>query len=85
MCCNVQDDEYLASLQADQEKEMKAKAEAEARLIEQEAARVAALEEERRKEEEAYRKLVEEQVPFFPVREVLGYRQSKFVMHYLLI
>lgn len=58
----VQDDEYLASLQADQEKEMRAKAEAEARRLEEEAAREAALEEERRKEEESRRKLEEEQV-----------------------
>lgn len=56
-----QDDEYLASLQADQEKEMRAKAEAEARRLEEEAAREAALEEERRKEEESRRKLEEEQ------------------------
>ncbi|KAK4804624.1 hypothetical protein SAY86_004441 [Trapa natans] len=56
-----QDDEYLASLQADREKELKAKAEAEARLLEEEAARVASLEEERRKEEEANRKMEEEQ------------------------
>ncbi|XP_024996332.1 plant UBX domain-containing protein 8-like isoform X1 [Cynara cardunculus var. scolymus] len=45
-----QDDEYLASLQADREKE----------LLEQ-SAREAAMEEERRKEEEALRKLEEEQ------------------------
>ncbi|XP_052209943.1 plant UBX domain-containing protein 8-like isoform X2 [Diospyros lotus] len=45
-----QDDEYLASLQADREKELKAIQEAEA-----------ALEEERQKEEEARRKLQEEQ------------------------
>ncbi|KVH91865.1 UBA-like protein [Cynara cardunculus var. scolymus] len=44
------DDEYLASLQADREKE----------LLEQ-SAREAAMEEERRKEEEALRKLEEEQ------------------------
>ncbi|XP_048132228.1 plant UBX domain-containing protein 8-like [Rhodamnia argentea] len=56
-----QDDEYLASLQADQEKEMRAKADAEARRLEEEAAREAALEEERQKEEESRRKLEEEQ------------------------
>ncbi|GMN32304.1 hypothetical protein TIFTF001_003600 [Ficus carica] len=44
-----QDDEYLASLQADREKEQRAREEAEARL-----------EEERRKEEESRRKLEEE-------------------------
>lgn len=47
----MQDDEYLASLQADREKE----------LLEQ-AAREAAMEEERHKEEEALRKLEQEQV-----------------------
>lgn len=47
----MQDDEYLASLQADREKELKAIEEAEA-----------AREEERRKAEESQRKLQEEQV-----------------------
>lgn len=47
----LQDDEYLAALQADKEKE----------LLEQ-AAREAAMEEERRKEEDAKRKLELEQV-----------------------
>lgn len=47
----MQDDEYLASLQADREKELKALEEAEA-----------AREEERRREEESHRKLREEQV-----------------------
>ncbi|CAK9173073.1 unnamed protein product [Ilex paraguariensis] len=56
-----QDDEYLASLQADREKELKAKEEAEARRSEEQAAREVALEEERRKEEESRRKLEEEQ------------------------
>lgn len=56
-----QDDEYLASLQADQEKEMRAKADAEARHLEEEAAREAALEEERQKEEDSRRRLEEEQ------------------------
>ncbi|XP_068634167.1 plant UBX domain-containing protein 8-like [Aristolochia californica] len=45
-----QDDEYLASLQADREKELKAKQEAEA-----------ALEQEKRMAEEAHRKLLEEE------------------------
>ncbi|XP_024993339.1 plant UBX domain-containing protein 8 isoform X2 [Cynara cardunculus var. scolymus] len=45
-----QDDEYLASLQADREKE-----------LQEQAAREAAMEEVRRKEEEAQRKLEEEQ------------------------
>lgn len=56
-----QDDEYLASLQADREKELKAMEEAEARRFEEQAAREAALEEEMRKEEESRRKLEEEQ------------------------
>ena len=49
-----QDDEYLASLQADREKELKAIEEAEARR-----------EEERQKEEEAQRKVEEEQVVIY--------------------
>ncbi|CAL9226519.1 unnamed protein product [Arabidopsis halleri] len=49
-----QDDEYLASLEADRVK-------AEARRLEEEAARVEALEEAKRKEEEARRKVEEEQ------------------------
>lgn len=48
-----QDDEYLASLQADREKELKAQEEAEA-----------ALAEERRKEEEIRKQLQEEEVPY---------------------
>lgn len=56
-----QDDEYLASLQADREKELKAMEEAETRRLEEQAAREAAVEEERRKEEESRRKLEEEQ------------------------
>ncbi|XP_042518832.1 plant UBX domain-containing protein 8-like [Macadamia integrifolia] len=56
-----QDDEYLASLQADREKELKAREEAEARRLEKEASRAAALQEERRKEEEARMKLLEEE------------------------
>ncbi|XP_057976888.1 plant UBX domain-containing protein 8 [Malania oleifera] len=56
-----QDDEYLASLQADQEKELKAMEEAKARRLMELAAREAALEEERRKEEESRKKLEEEE------------------------
>jgi len=56
-----QDDEYLASLQADREKELKAMEEAETRRLQEEAAREAAREEERRREEESRRKLEEEQ------------------------
>ncbi|KAF9685788.1 hypothetical protein SADUNF_Sadunf03G0090500 [Salix dunnii] len=56
-----QDDEYLASLAADREKEMKAIEEAEARRVQEEVFRKAALEEERRQEEESRRKLEEEQ------------------------
>lgn len=47
----MQDDEYLASLQADREKELKAMEEAEA-----------AREEERQRAEDSRRKLQEEQV-----------------------
>ncbi|GAV68912.1 UBX domain-containing protein [Cephalotus follicularis] len=56
-----QDDEYLASLQADREKELKAIEEAEARRLEEEVARQAAFEEEKRREEESRRKMEEEQ------------------------
>ncbi|KAG6636867.1 plant UBX domain-containing protein 8 [Carya illinoinensis] len=56
-----QDDEYHASLLADKEKELKAKEEAEARHLEEEAAREKAREEERCREEESRRKLEEEQ------------------------
>ncbi|EMS48500.1 FAS-associated factor 2-B [Triticum urartu] len=48
----LQDDEYLASLQADQEKEMKTLQEAELRLLEEAAAREAALEKQKQEEEE---------------------------------
>lgn len=63
---DIQDDEYLASLQADREKELKAMQEAEARQLEEQAARKAALEEERWKEEEARWKMEEEQVLVAP-------------------
>ncbi|KAF5734471.1 putative ara4-interacting protein [Tripterygium wilfordii] len=56
-----QDDEYLASLQADREKELKAMEEAEARHLQEKVAREAALEEEKQKEVESRRKLEEEQ------------------------
>lgn len=59
----MQDDEYLASLQADRDKELKSIRDAEARQLEEETARKAFLEEEKIKEEEAQRKLEEEQVP----------------------
>lgn len=49
----LQDDEYFASLQADREKELKAKEEAEA-----------ALAEERRKDDEFRRQQQEEEVPY---------------------
>ena len=58
----IQDDAYLASLQADQEKELKAKEEAEAHRLQEQMARETALEEERRREEESRRKLEEQQV-----------------------
>lgn len=47
----LQDDEYLASLQADKEKELKAKEEAEAALMQ-----------EKHEEEEARRRLLEKEV-----------------------
>ncbi|CAN0841456.1 Plant UBX domain-containing protein 8 [Linum grandiflorum] len=56
-----QDDEYLASLAADREKEMKALEEVEARRLQEAAAREAALEEAKLKEEESRRKLEEAQ------------------------
>ncbi|KAG5222151.1 hypothetical protein IMY05_C3484000300 [Salix suchowensis] len=52
-----QDDEYLASLAADREKEMKVIEEAEARRVQEEVLRKAALEEEMRQEEESRRKI----------------------------
>ncbi|XP_058104806.1 plant UBX domain-containing protein 8-like isoform X2 [Magnolia sinica] len=56
-----QDDEYLAALQADREKELKAIEDAEMRRIEEAAAREAALLEEKKREEEIRRKLLEEE------------------------
>ncbi|WOG85888.1 hypothetical protein DCAR_0105081 [Daucus carota subsp. sativus] len=54
-----QDDEYFASLQADREKELKAREEAEIRKLEEQVAAESALIEERKKEEELQRKLEE--------------------------
>ncbi|XWS52227.1 hypothetical protein CRYUN_Cryun11dG0048800 [Craigia yunnanensis] len=59
-CIPLPDDEYNASLQADREKDLKAIQETEARHLEEEADRKAALEEEQRKEEEFHRKMEEE-------------------------
>uniref|UniRef100_A0A0D9XFV0 UBX domain-containing protein n=1 Tax=Leersia perrieri TaxID=77586 RepID=A0A0D9XFV0_9ORYZ len=56
-----QDDEYLASLQADQEKELKALQEAELRRREETAAREAALEKQKQEEEERRKKQLEEE------------------------
>ncbi|CAL5082469.1 unnamed protein product [Urochloa decumbens] len=56
-----QDDEYLASLQADQEKELKALEEAELRRLEENAAREAALEKQKQVEEERRKKQLEEE------------------------
>ncbi|KAL8106719.1 plant UBX domain-containing protein 8-like isoform X2 [Apium graveolens] len=56
-----QDDEYFASLQADREKELKAREEAEIRRLEEQAATEFAKIEERQKEEELQRKLEEHQ------------------------
>ncbi|TKW34226.1 hypothetical protein SEVIR_2G291900v4 [Setaria viridis] len=56
-----QDDEYLASLQADQEKELKALQEAELRRLEETAAREAALEKQKQEDEERRKKQLEEE------------------------
>ncbi|OEL31245.1 Plant UBX domain-containing protein 8, partial [Dichanthelium oligosanthes] len=56
-----QDDEYLAALQADREKELKAVQEAELRRVEEAAAREAALERQKKEEEEKLRKQHEEE------------------------
>lgn len=59
---SFQDDEYLAALQADREKELKFMQEAERRQLEEAAAREASLERERHQEEENRRKMLEEEV-----------------------
>ncbi|KAK3124043.1 hypothetical protein QOZ80_8AG0639680 [Eleusine coracana subsp. coracana] len=56
-----QDDEYLAALQADREKELKAVQEAELRRQEEAAAREAALERQKKDDEEKLRKQLEEE------------------------
>jgi len=56
-----QDDEYLAALQADREKELKAVQEAELRRAEEAAAREAALERQKKEEEEKLKKQREEE------------------------
>ncbi|KAG2636313.1 hypothetical protein PVAP13_2NG445300 [Panicum virgatum] len=56
-----QDDEYLASLQADQEKELKALEEAELRRLEETVAREAALEKQKQEEQERRKKQLEEE------------------------
>ncbi|XP_042425558.1 plant UBX domain-containing protein 8-like isoform X1 [Zingiber officinale] len=56
-----QDDEYLASLQADREKELKAQQEAELRSLEEANAREAALQKKRHEEAETHRKQIEEE------------------------
>ncbi|KAI4966855.1 hypothetical protein ZWY2020_035806 [Hordeum vulgare] len=56
-----QDDEYLAALQADREKELKAVEDAELRRLEEAAAREAAIEMEKQKNEEKLRKQLEEE------------------------
>jgi len=61
---DFQDDEYLASLQADQEKELKALQEAELHRLEETAAREAALEKQKQQEEERRKKQIEEEVSF---------------------
>lgn len=64
---SLQDDEYLAALKADTEKELKAREEAEIRRLEEAAAREAFLQEERHREEETRRKLLEEEVLYINV------------------
>ncbi|CAO2190412.1 unnamed protein product [Urochloa humidicola] len=56
-----QDDEYLAALQADREKELRAVQEAELRRAEEAAAREAALERQKKEEEEKLKKQREEE------------------------
>nr|AWA45175.1 hypothetical protein SS84K11_000002 [Saccharum spontaneum] len=56
-----EDDEYLAALQADREKELKAVQEAELRRVEEAAAREAALERQKKEEEEKLKKQREEE------------------------
>ncbi|KAJ1269504.1 hypothetical protein BS78_07G217100 [Paspalum vaginatum] len=56
-----QDDEYLAALQADREKELKVMQEAEQRRAEEAAAREAALERQKKEEEEKLKKQREEE------------------------
>ncbi|KAL6859387.1 hypothetical protein ACP4OV_017646 [Aristida adscensionis] len=56
-----QDDEYLASLQADREKELRTAREAELRRQEEAAARQATLERQKKEEEEKQRKQLEEE------------------------
>jgi leucyl aminopeptidase (aminopeptidase T) len=58
----LQDDEYLAALQADREKELKTVQEAELRRAEEAAAREAALERQKKEEEEKLKKQREEEV-----------------------
>ncbi|KAG6534191.1 hypothetical protein ZIOFF_008076 [Zingiber officinale] len=57
-----QDDEYLASLQADREKELKAQQDAELRSLEEANAKEAALQKKRYEEAETYRKHLEEEL-----------------------
>lgn len=64
----IQDDEYLAALQADREKELRAVQEAELRRQEEAAAREAALERQKRDEEEKLRKQLEEEVLWLNLR-----------------
>ncbi|CAL9058053.1 plant UBX domain-containing protein 8-like isoform X1 [Musa acuminata AAA Group] len=56
-----QDDEYLAALQADREKELKAQQEAQLRHLEETAAREAALQKQKHEEEENQKKQLEEE------------------------
>lgn len=79
----VQDDEYLASLQADRDRELQSIRDAEARQLEEEAARKAFLEEEKKKEEEAQRKLEEEQARLSKTTALLDLSEGgSFVIDY---
>ncbi|RWR89365.1 plant UBX domain-containing protein 8 [Cinnamomum micranthum f. kanehirae] len=56
-----QDDEYLAALEADKEKEIKARGETEIRRLQEAAAKEAALQDQKHQEEAAHRKMLEEE------------------------
>uniref|UniRef100_A0A3B6TRC2 UBX domain-containing protein n=1 Tax=Triticum aestivum TaxID=4565 RepID=A0A3B6TRC2_WHEAT len=71
-----QDDEYLAALQADREKELKAVEDAELRRLEEVAAREAAIEMEKQKNEEKLRKQLEEEVLQLELESMLAAKRA---------